>query len=52
LDVSQYSDECSRQLEKIIDAKARGKKTVNVTEDGTEQENISENLLEVLKDSV
>jgi DNA end-binding protein Ku len=52
-DISQYSDEYAKQLEKIINAKVTGKQTVNVTEDGKgEGEEVNKNLLEALKASL
>lgn len=53
-DISQYSDEYAKQLEKIINAKVTGKQTVNVTEDGKGGggEDVSKNLLEALKASL
>jgi DNA end-binding protein Ku len=54
-DISQYSDEYTKQLEKLINEKATGKKIVNVTQTDKEGENdddVSKNLLEALKASV
>ncbi|MFL6321200.1 MAG: Ku protein [Nitrososphaeraceae archaeon] len=52
-DISQYSDEYTKQLEQLINAKIAGKQTLNVTEAGKEKEDdVSKNLLEALKASV
>jgi DNA end-binding protein Ku len=54
-DISQYSDEYTKQLEQLINAKIAGKQTVNVTEAGNREEkddDVSKNLLEALKASV
>ena len=52
-DISQYSDEYTKQLEQLINAKIAGKQTFNVTESGNAKEDdVSKNLLEALKASV
>ena len=52
-DISEYSDEYTKQLEQLINAKIAGKQTLNVTEAGKEKEDdVSKNLLEALKASV
>lgn len=55
-DISQYSDEYTKQLEKIISAKVTGKQTVKVTADGKQggggEEEMNKNLLEALKASL
>ena len=52
-DISQYSDEYTKQLEQLINAKVAGKQTLNVTEAGNgKEDDISKNLLEALKASV
>ena len=52
-DIGQYSDEYTKQLEQLINAKIAGKQTLNVTESGNAKEdNVSKNLLEALKASV
>jgi DNA end-binding protein Ku len=55
-DISQYSDEYTKQLEKIINAKVTGKQTVKVTADGKQEgaggEEMNKNLLEALKASL
>jgi DNA end-binding protein Ku len=51
-DISQYSDEYTKQLEKIINAKANGKETVGNTLSKNQDEDISKNLLEALKASL
>ena len=50
-DISQYSDEYTNQLEKIINAKATGKETVG-TLSKNQDEDVSKNLLEALKASL
>src|ERR687886_1582449 len=52
-DISQYSDEYTKQLEQLINAKIAGKQTLNITEAGNAKEDdVSKNLLEALKASV
>jgi DNA end-binding protein Ku len=52
-DISQYSDEYTKQLEQLINAKIAGKQTLNVTEaDNGKEDDVSKNLLEALKASV
>ena len=51
-DISQYSDEYTKQLEKIINAKATGKETVGNTLSKNQDEDVSKNLLEALKASL
>lgn len=51
-DISQYSDEYTKQLEKIINAKATGKETVSNTLSKNQDEDVSNNLLEALKASL
>src|SRR5919199_631072 len=52
-DIGQYSDEYTKQLEQLINAKIAGKQTLNVTESGNAKEDdVSKNLLEALKASV
>ncbi|HEY5631806.1 MAG TPA: Ku protein [Nitrososphaeraceae archaeon] len=51
-DISQYSDEYTKQLEKIIDAKATGKENVSNTLSKNQDEDVSKNLLEALKASL
>ena len=52
-DISQYSDEYTKQLERLINAKIAGKQTLNVTEaDNGKEDDVSKNLLEALKASV
>ncbi|MGB8036017.1 MAG: Ku protein [Nitrososphaeraceae archaeon] len=51
-DISQYSDEYIKQLEKIINAKATGKENVSNTLSKNQDEDISKNLLEALKASL
>jgi DNA end-binding protein Ku len=50
-DISQYSDEYTKQLEQLINAKASGKKTIHATPAQIEDDT-SKNLLEALKASV
>ena len=46
-DISQYSDEYTKQLEKLINAKTTGKKTVNITKTDKEgEDDVSKDLLE------
>jgi DNA end-binding protein Ku len=50
-DISEYSDEYTKQLEQLINAKTSGKKTFhNVSADN--EEDVSKNLLEALKASI
>lgn len=52
-DISQYSDEYTKQLERLINAKIAGKQTLNLTEaDNGKEDDVSKNLLEALKASV
>ncbi len=52
-DISQYSDEYTKQLERLINAKTAGKQTLNLTEaDNGKEDDVSKNLLEALKASV
>jgi DNA end-binding protein Ku len=51
-DISQYSDEYTKQLEKMINAKATGKQTVANILSKNEDEDVSKNLLEALKASL
>ena len=51
-DISQYSDEYTKQLEKLINAKATGKETVGNTLSENQDEDVSKNLLEALKASL
>jgi non-homologous end joining protein Ku len=52
-DISQYSDEYTKQLEQLINAKIAGKQTLNITEAGNgKEDDVSKNLLEALKASV
>ena len=51
-DISQYSDEYTKQLEKIINAKATGKENVSNTLSKNQDEDVSKNLLEALKASL
>jgi DNA end-binding protein Ku len=51
-DISQYSDEYTKQLEKIINAKATGKETVSNALSKNQDEDVSKNLLEALKASL
>ena len=52
-DISQYSDEYTKQLERLINAKVAGKQTLNLTEaDNGKEDDVSKNLLEALKASV
>ena len=51
-DISQYSDEYTKQLEKVINAKATGKETVSNTLSKNQDEDVSKNLLEALKASL
>ena len=51
-DISQYSDEYTKQLDKIIKTKATGKDTVSNTLSKNQDEDISKNLLEALKASL
>jgi DNA end-binding protein Ku len=51
-DISQYSDEYTKQLEKIINAKATGKETASNTLSKSKDEDVSKNLLEALKASL
>jgi DNA end-binding protein Ku len=50
-DISEYSDEYTKQLEQIINAKASGKKTFHNSSTEIE-EDVSKNLLEALKASI
>jgi DNA end-binding protein Ku len=49
-DVSQYSDDYTKQLEELISAKSRG--TVYISEAKEEENGVGDNLLEALKASV
>ena len=51
-DISQYSDEYTKQLEKIINAKATGKETVGDALSKNQDDDVSKNLLEALKASL
>jgi DNA end-binding protein Ku len=51
-DISQYSDEYTKQLDKIIKTKATGKDTVSNTLSKNQDEDVSKNLLEALKASL
>ena len=51
-DISQYSDEYTKQLDKIIKTKATGKDTVSNTLSKNKDEDVSKNLLEALKASL
>jgi DNA end-binding protein Ku len=52
-DISQYSDEYTKQLEQLINAKIAGKQTLNTAGVGKEDDSdVSKNLLEALKASV
>jgi DNA end-binding protein Ku len=51
-DISQYSDDYTKQLEKIINAKAIGKDTVSNTLSKNQDEDVNKNLLEALKASL
>ena len=50
-DISQYSDEYTKQLEQLINSKASGKKTTHAAPSENE-EDTSRNLLEALKASI
>ena len=50
-DISQYSDEYTKQLEQLINAKSSGKKTLQATTSENEKD-AGKNLLEALKASV
>jgi DNA end-binding protein Ku len=50
-DISQYSDEYTKQLEQLINAKSSGKKTLHVTTSENEGDT-GKNLLEALKASI
>ncbi len=50
-DISEYSDEYTKQLEQLINAKASGKKTFH-NASAENEEDISKNLLEALKASI
>jgi DNA end-binding protein Ku len=49
-DISEYSDEYTKQLEQLINAKVSGKKTFHNA--SAENEDVSKNLLEALKASI
>jgi DNA end-binding protein Ku len=49
-DVSQYSDDYSKQLEELISAKSKGK--TYTSEEKEDDNNVGDNLLEALKTSV
>jgi DNA end-binding protein Ku len=52
-DISQYSDEYTKQLEQLINAKITGKQTLNTAGVGKEDDSdVSKNLLEALKASI
>jgi DNA end-binding protein Ku len=51
-DISQYSDEYTKQLDRIIKTKATGKDTVSNTLSKNQDEDVSKNLLEALKASL
>src|ERR687885_1302087 len=52
-DISQYSDEYTKQLKQLINAKITGKQTLNAAGAGKEDDSdVSKNLLEALKASV
>jgi DNA end-binding protein Ku len=50
-DISEYSDEYTKQLEQLINAKASGKKTFH-NASAENEEDVSKNLLEALKASI
>jgi len=50
-DISEYSDEYTKQLEQLINAKASGKKTFH-SSSAENEEDVSKNLLEALKASI
>jgi DNA end-binding protein Ku len=50
-DISQYSDEYTKQLEQLINAKSSGRKTLHVTT-SENKEDTGKNLLEALKASI
>jgi len=51
-DISQYSDDYTKQLEHLIHAKTNGKKILHTSTDENEKEDVSKNLLEALKASI
>ena len=51
-DISQYSDEYTKQLEHLIQAKTNGKKILHTSTAENEKEDVSKNLLEALKASI
>ena len=50
-DISEYSDEYTKQLEQLINAKTNGKKTFH-NASAENEEDVSKNLLEALKASI